>query len=144
MYAPAFRHILKDTLVAPSWDVGQPVSTGKVDGQRWRVVTLDGNIAEKSGAAQVGGSRPIRGKMSSKIQADDVSPQQLAKLEADEKAAVVKLDEVVELSKAAETDLRSLQKELAQIDAAIPKIEMDLEANKQDGEQKAELLAELR
>lgn len=144
IYAPAFRHILKDTLVAPSWDVAQPVSTGKVDGQRWRVVTLDGNIAEKSGAAQVGGSRPIRGKMSSKIQADDVSPQQLAKLEADEKAAVVKLDEVVELSKAAETDLRSLQKELAQIDAAIPKIEMDLEANKQDGEQKAELLAELR
>lgn len=144
MYAPAFRHILRDTLVAPTWDVAQPVSTGKVDGQRWRVVTLDGNVAEKSGAAQVGGSRSIRGKMSSRIQADEVSPQQLAKLEADEKAAVVKLEEIVEVCKAAETNLRAVQKDIAHIDAAIPKLEMDIAASKQDSLQKAELLTELR
>lgn len=144
IYAPAFRHTLKDTLVAPLWDVAQPVATGKVDGQRWRVVTLDGNIAEKSGAAQVGGSRPIRGKMSSKLQADDVSPQQLAKLEAEEKTAVVKLDEVAEICKAAESELRALHKELARVEEAIPRVEMDLEANEQDGKQKADLLSELR
>lgn len=144
IYAPAFRHVLKDTLVAPSWDIAHPVSTGKVDGQRWRVVTLDGNVAEKSGAAQVGGSRPIRGKMSSRLAADDVSPQQLAKLESEEKTATVKLEQTVEQSKQAESDLKVLEKQLAQAESSIPKAEMDLEANKQDAAQKAELLAELR
>ncbi|BGP29067.1 Structural maintenance of chromosomes protein 4 [Rhodotorula toruloides] len=144
IYAPAFRHVLKDTLVAPSWDVAHPVSTGKVDGQRWRVVTLDGNVAEKSGAAQVGGSRPIRGKMSSRLAADDVSPQQLAKLESEEKTATVKLEQAAEQSKQAEADLKVLEKQLAQAESSIPKVEMDLEANKQDAAQKAELLAELR
>ncbi|GAA5890264.1 hypothetical protein JCM8208_002756 [Rhodotorula glutinis] len=143
-YAPVFKHVLKDTLVAKTWDVAQPVSTGKVDGQRWRVVTLDGNIAEKSGAAQVGGSRPLRGKMSSRLAADDVSPQQLAKLESEEKAAMVKLQEFAEHFKQTEADLRALEKELARVESEIPKLEMDVEANKQDAVQKAELLAELR
>ncbi|GAA5842425.1 hypothetical protein JCM9279_005379 [Rhodotorula babjevae] len=143
-YAPVFKHVLKDTLVAKTWDVAQPVSTGKVDGQRWRVVTLDGNIAEKSGAAQVGGSRPLRGKMSSRLAADDVSPQQLAKLESEEKAATVKLQEFAEHFKQTEADLRALEKELSRVESEIPKLEMDVEANKQDAVQKAELLAELR
>ncbi|GAA5926838.1 hypothetical protein JCM3775_007053 [Rhodotorula graminis] len=143
-YAPVFKHVLKDTLVAKTWDVAQPVSTGKVDGQRWRVVTLDGNIAEKSGAAQVGGSRPLRGKMSSRLAADDVSPQQLAKLESEEQAATAKLQDFAEHFKQTEADLRALEKELARVESEIPKLEMDVEANKQDAVQKAELLAELR
>ncbi|GJN91827.1 hypothetical protein Rhopal_004850-T1 [Rhodotorula paludigena] len=144
VYAPVFRHVLKDTLVAKTWEIAQPVSTGKVDGQRWRVVTLDGNIAEKSGAAQVGGSRPLRGKMSSRLAADDVSPQQLAKLESEEKAATVKLQEFAESFRQVEADLRALEKELARVESEIPKVQMDLEANKQDAAQKAEHLAELR
>ncbi|BGP36912.1 Structural maintenance of chromosomes protein 4 [Rhodotorula kratochvilovae] len=144
VYAPVFKHVLKDTLVAKTWEVAQPVSTGRVDGQRWRVVTLDGNIAEKSGAAQVGGSRPLRGKMSSRLAADDVSPQQLAKLESEERAATVKLQEFAEQFKQTEADLRALEKELARVESDIPKVEMDLDANKQDAAQKAELLAELR
>lgn len=143
-YAPVFKHVLKDTLVAKTWDVAQPVSTGKVDGQRWRVVTLDGNVAEKSGAAQVGGSRPLRGKMSSRLAADEVSPQQLAKLESEEKTATVKLQEFAEQFKQTESDLRALEKELMRVESDIPKVEMDLEANKQDVQQKADLLAELR
>ncbi|GAA6051274.1 hypothetical protein JCM3770_006790 [Rhodotorula araucariae] len=144
IYAPVFKHVLKDTLVAKTWEVAQPVSTGRVDGQRWRVVTLDGNIAEKSGAAQVGGSRPLRGKMSSRLAADDVSPQQLAKLESEERAATVKLQEFAEQFKQTEADLRALEKDLARVESDIPKVEMDLDANKQDAAQKAELLAELR
>ncbi|GAA6005545.1 hypothetical protein JCM10207_005245 [Rhodosporidiobolus poonsookiae] len=143
-YAPVFRHVLKNTLVARDWDTASAVSTGKVDGQRWRVVTLDGNIAEASGAAQVGGARPVRGKMSSRIAADDVTPQQLAKLESDEKQASVKLLEVAESVKELEGELKALEKELAQIEGMIPKVEMDLEANKKDAEEKVALLEELQ
>ncbi|GAA6035313.1 hypothetical protein JCM8097_008812 [Rhodosporidiobolus ruineniae] len=143
-YAPVFRHTLKNTLVARDWDTAHAVSTGKVDGQRWRVVTVDGNIAEASGAAQVGGSRPVRGKMGSRIAADEVSPKQLAKLEQDEQVATVQLDEVVAALKEVEGELKALEKEMADIESKIPKVEMDLEANKKDAEEKVALLEELQ
>ncbi|BGP12975.1 hypothetical protein JCM10213_006613 [Rhodosporidiobolus nylandii] len=144
VYAPVFRHVLKNTLVARDWDTAHAVSTGKVDGSRWRVVTTDGNIAEASGAAQVGGSRPLRGKMGSRIAADEVTPKQLAKLEQEEKDAMVKLEEFAEGLKEVEAELKALVKEMSEIEASIPKVEMDLEANKKDAEEKVALLEELQ
>ncbi|GAA5870268.1 hypothetical protein JCM1840_001607 [Sporobolomyces johnsonii] len=144
IYAPVFRHVLKNTLVAKTWDEAHAVSTGKVDGQRWRVVTVDGNIAEASGAAQVGGSRPVRGKMSSKLAADDFSPEQVARLEQEEEVAQGKLRAFMDDHKKVEEELRTLEKRLAAIEGEVPKVEMDLEANEKDAAEKAELLAELR
>ncbi|GAA5989333.1 hypothetical protein JCM11641_002765, partial [Rhodosporidiobolus odoratus] len=143
-YAPVFRHVLKNTLVSRDWDTAHAVSTGKVDGQRWRVVTTDGNIAEASGAAQVGGSRPVKGKMGSRIAADEVTPKQLAKLEQEEKDAMVALEEFVGGLKEVEEELKALEKEMAVIEGMIPKVEMDLEANKKDAEEKVALLEELQ
>ncbi|CEQ42156.1 SPOSA6832_03944, partial [Sporobolomyces salmonicolor] len=144
IYTPVFRHVLKNTLVAKTWDEAHAVSTGKVDGQRWRVVTVDGNIAEASGAAQVGGSRPVRGKMSSKIAADDFSPEQVARLEQEEEVAQGKLKAFMDDHRKVEEELKALEKRLAAIEGEVPKVEMDLEANEKDAAEKAELLAELR
>ncbi|GAA5891007.1 hypothetical protein JCM6882_008881, partial [Rhodosporidiobolus microsporus] len=144
IYAPVFRHVLKNTLVARDWDTAHAVSTGKVDGQRWRVVTTDGNIAEASGAAQVGGSRPVRGKMGSKIAQEEVSPKMLAKLEQEEIAAVGQLEEIQAEVKEVEGELKALVKEMQEIEGKIPKVEMDLEANKKDAEEKVALLEELQ
>ncbi|GAA5853566.1 hypothetical protein JCM8547_002508 [Rhodosporidiobolus lusitaniae] len=143
-YAPVFRHVLKNTLVARDWDTASAVSQGKVDGSRWRVVTTDGNVAEASGAAQVGGSRPVRGKMSSKLAADEVSPKQLMRLEQEEVAAVGELEEVGKALREVEGVLKELEKEMSGIEVSIPKVEMDLEANKKDAEEKVALLEELQ
>ncbi|GAA6021135.1 hypothetical protein JCM11491_005650 [Sporobolomyces phaffii] len=144
IYAPVFLHTLRNTLVAKTWDEAHAVSSGKVDGRRWRVVTVDGNIAEASGAAQVGGSRPLRGKMSSKIAADDFSPEQVARFEQDEESATTKLRAFLDDHKKVEDELRALEKQLQAIEGEIPKREMDLEANEQDAAQKEELLEELQ
>lgn len=143
-YAPVFLHTLRNTLVAKTWDEAHATSSGKVDGRRWRVVTLDGNIAEASGAAQVGGSRPLRGKMSSKLSADDFSPDQIARFERDEESATSTLRQFLDDHKKVEDELRSLEKQLHAIEGEIPKREMDLEANEQDAAEKEELLEELQ
>ncbi|GAA5961890.1 hypothetical protein JCM3765_006425 [Sporobolomyces pararoseus] len=144
IYAPVFLHTLRNTLVAKTWDEAHAVSSGKVDGRRWRVVTVDGNIAEASGAAQVGGSRPLRGKMSSKIAADDFSPEQVARFEQDEESASTKLRAFLDDHKKVEDELKTLQKQLQAIESEIPKREMDLEANEKDAAEKEELLEELQ
>ncbi|GAA5823455.1 hypothetical protein JCM5353_002154 [Sporobolomyces roseus] len=144
IYAPVFLHTLRNTLVAKTWDEAHSVSSGKVDGRRWRVVTVDGNIAEASGAAQVGGSRPLRGKMSSKIAADDFSPEQVARFEQDEESASTKLRAFLDDHKKVEDEVKALEKRLSAIEGEIPKMEMDLEANEKDAAEKEELLEELQ
>jgi len=144
IYAPVFLHTLRNTLVAKTWDEAHSVSSGKIDGRRWRVVTVDGNIAEASGAAQVGGSRPLRGKMSSKIAADDFSPEQVARFEQDEESASTKLRAFLDDHKKVEDEVKALEKRLNAIEGEIPKMEMDLEANEKDAAEKEELLEELQ
>ncbi|GAA5896181.1 condensin subunit SMC4 [Sporobolomyces salmoneus] len=144
IYAPVFLHTLRNTLVAKTWEEAHSVSSGKVDGRRWRVVTIDGNIAEASGAAQVGGSRPLRGRMSSKIAKDDFSPEQVARFEQEEESANEKLREFLDDHKKVEDELKGLEKQLREIEGEIPKREMDLEANEKDAAEKEELLEELQ
>jgi len=48
---------------------------------RHRVVTLDGKLVNPSGTMSGGGTRVMKGRMSSKLQSD-VSPHQLKEMEA--------------------------------------------------------------
>lgn len=76
-FVPAFYHQLGDTLVARDLAQANRIAYGA---KRWRVVTQDGQLIDKSGTMSGGGSRVIRGAMSSTL-SEDVSPEQAARLE---------------------------------------------------------------
>jgi len=60
----AFYFALKDTLVCPNIDLATEIAFNK--GQRHRVVSLDGNLIERSGTMS-GGGRKFKGGMSFKV-----------------------------------------------------------------------------
>ncbi|XP_040571134.1 structural maintenance of chromosomes protein 4 [Lepeophtheirus salmonis] len=66
---PAFYHYLRDTLVANEMAQAQRIAFGR---ERYRVVTLDGEVIEKSGAMSGGGREKARGKIGSQVAATSV------------------------------------------------------------------------
>ncbi|KAF9161876.1 hypothetical protein DFQ26_004065 [Actinomortierella ambigua] len=112
-YAPAFYSIMQDTLVARDLTHANRIAYGK---QRWRVVTLDGQLIDKSGTMTGGGTRVLRGAMGSTV-ADEFTPEMVQRL--------------AEQQEQAETELRmflqektSLERELQSTRTNIPKMEM--------------------
>ena len=66
-YKLAFYHYVKDTLVAEDLDQANRITSGKV---AYRVVTLNGEVIEKSGAMSGGGNRQTHGKMAFEFKTD--------------------------------------------------------------------------
>ncbi|XP_053663225.1 structural maintenance of chromosomes protein 4 [Anopheles marshallii] len=62
---PAFYFALRDTLVAENLDQGQRIAYGR---QRFRVVTLGGDVIETSGTMSGGGRSQQRGRMGTSVQ----------------------------------------------------------------------------
>ena len=73
-HAGAFYYALRDTLVADSIEQARQVALH--GSQRWRVVTLGGQLVELSGTMSGGGGRVARGLMSNKSN-DEFSPAQV-------------------------------------------------------------------
>ncbi|WFD34634.1 Structural maintenance of chromosomes protein 4 [Malassezia cuniculi] len=114
-FAPAFYHQMRDTLVANDLAQAKRIAYGA---KRWRVVTLDGQLIDKSGTMSGGGGRVMRGAMSATGTAE-VTPEHAAKLER--------------IQRAAEDELRTHQMSLAQLEelcdkdaARLPEIERQL------------------
>ncbi|KAI9757041.1 MAG: hypothetical protein M4579_003610 [Chaenotheca gracillima] len=81
-FRPAFFSVLQNTLVAKDLEQANRIAYGA---KRWRVVTLDGQLIDKSGTMTGGGTRVSKGAMSSKIVAE-TSKEQVSKLEQDRDA----------------------------------------------------------
>uniref|UniRef100_A0A8W7PFD3 Structural maintenance of chromosomes protein n=1 Tax=Anopheles coluzzii TaxID=1518534 RepID=A0A8W7PFD3_ANOCL len=62
---PAFYFALRDTLVAENLDQGQRIAYGR---QRFRVVTIGGDVIETSGTMSGGGRSQQRGRMGTSVQ----------------------------------------------------------------------------
>eukprot|EP01080_Neovahlkampfia_damariscottae_P000698 gene698-8950_t len=69
-YKVVFYHALRDTLVAKDLKEGTEIAYGKVDGKRYRVVTLKGELIELTGVMSGGGNKVMSGGMSSVIKSD--------------------------------------------------------------------------
>lgn len=82
-FAPAFYHQLGDTLVAHDLVQANRIAYGA---KRWRVVTLDGQLIDKSGTMSGGGTRVARGAMGASLAAD-VTPEQVGRLAREHEAA---------------------------------------------------------
>lgn len=140
--APAFFQILTNTLVANDLDQGKRLAFGS--GKRWRVVTLDGQLIDVSGTMSGGGGRPQKGRMSSKIAADEVTPEHVARCEQEQTVAVEALRVFLDDRRVVEKDMAGLRKRLPDVELSISKIEMDLKTSDKRVAEAEKRLAELR
>ncbi|KIR56495.1 hypothetical protein I315_00669 [Cryptococcus gattii Ru294] len=123
-FAPAFYKGLGNTLVANDLEQAQRIGFGS--SQRWRVVTLGGQLIDPSGTMSGGGNRVARGGMSSKFKADKVAPEVVIKLEKESADAEAELQKFQEEKKAIEAEVESLERRLPEIEMEMEKIELDV------------------
>lgn len=123
-FRPAFYHALQDTLVAADLAQANRIAYGA---KRWRVVTLAGELIDKSGTMSGGGTSVKKGLMSSKLVAD-TSKEQVAKLEEDRDAWETKFREFQEYQQECETRLKELDREIPQLDTKMQKLTLEMES----------------
>ncbi|WVO23287.1 uncharacterized protein IAS62_004637 [Cryptococcus decagattii] len=123
-FAPAFYKGLGNTLVANDLEQAQRIGFGS--SQRWRVVTLGGQLIDPSGTMSGGGNRVARGGMSSKFKADKVAPEVVIKLEKESADAEAELQKFQEEKKAIEAEVENLERRLPEIEMEMEKIELDV------------------
>ncbi|NXB99510.1 SMC4 protein, partial [Orthonyx spaldingii] len=106
----AFYFALKDTLVAKNLDEATRIAFQK--NQRWRVVTLQGQVIEVSGTMTGGGEKVMKGRMGSSVVVDvseeEVSAEMESQLQRDSKRAV------------------QCEEEKSQLEEAITKLQQDI------------------
>ena len=123
-FRPAFYHALQDTLVAADLAQANRIAFGA---KRWRVVTLKGELIDKSGTMSGGGSTVKRGLMSSKLVAD-TSKEQVTKLEADRDTLEQNFNEFQERQRELETRLRFVKDQIPKLDTNLQKINLEVES----------------
>ncbi|KAF2664347.1 condensin subunit Cut3 [Microthyrium microscopicum] len=111
-FRPAFFSVLQNTLVANDLEQANRIAYGA---KRWRVVTLDGQLIDKSGTMSGGGTRVAKGGMSSKLAAD-VSKDTVSKLEVDRDGLEAKFREFL----GQQTELNDT---LSEMSARVPALE---------------------
>lgn len=120
-FAPAFYHQLGDTLVAKDLAQANRIAYGA---RRWRVVTEDGQLIDRSGTMTGGGTRVIRGLMGATL-TDDVSAEQVARLDKELEAAEM-------LLRGQETSLAQLEALVQEHEARAPLLEQQLALREMD------------
>ncbi|KAG0697734.1 RecF/RecN/SMC N terminal domain-containing protein [Suillus ampliporus] len=117
-FASAFFKGVGNTLVAENLDQANRIAFG--GSRRWRVVTLAGQLIDSSGTMSGGGNHVSRGGMSSKLQAEAVSPQVLRNYEQESEQSARALE-------AAQQELRDIEAEVERLTQAGPELELATE-----------------
>jgi structural maintenance of chromosome 4 len=123
-FLPAFYSVLQNTLVAKDLEQANRIAYGA---KRWRVVTLDGQLIDKSGTMSGGGTRVAKGGMSSKLSAD-VSKEQVTKLEVDRDAIEKEHSEMLEVYRELERELHDLQNQVPHLETQAQKLGLELDS----------------
>lgn len=123
-FRPAFYHALQDTLVAKDLAQANRIAYGA---RRWRVVTLDGELIDKSGTMSGGGKTVKRGLMSSKLVAE-TTQEQVAKLESDRDTLEKRFQDFLEQQREHESRLRYLQDQIPSLDTKMQKIRLEVQS----------------
>lgn len=127
-FRPAFYHALQDTLVAKDLAQANRIAYGA---RRWRVVTLDGELIDKSGTMSGGGKTVKKGAMSSKLTAD-TSKEQVAQLEEDRDVLETKFQKFQDQQRELETRLRCLKEQIPQLDTKMQKINLEIHSTEKN------------
>ncbi|KAF2087219.1 condensin subunit Cut3 [Saccharata proteae CBS 121410] len=123
-FRPAFFSVLQNTLVAKDLEQANRIAYGA---KRWRVVTLDGQLIDKSGTMSGGGTRVAKGGMSSKLAAD-VTKDQVAKMEVDRDALEQAFQEFQKAQRTIDTNMRELKDQIPQLETKAQKLGLELES----------------
>jgi structural maintenance of chromosome 4 len=121
-FLPAFYSVLQNTLVAKDMDQANRVAYGA---KRWRVVTLEGQLIDKSGTMSGGGTRVAKGGMSSKL-AQEVTRDQVSKLEVDRDALEQSFQDFQKQQRELETSLRDLSNQIPKLQTQAQKLELEI------------------
>jgi structural maintenance of chromosome 4 len=124
-FRPAFYHSLQNTLVAKDLAQANRIAYGA---KRWRVVTLDGQLIDKSGTMSGGGNTAKKGLMSAKLVAD-TSKEQVAKLEVDRDALEQDFQKFQDRHRELESTLRDLNNQIPKLDTKIQKLGLEVESS---------------
>jgi structural maintenance of chromosome 4 len=124
-FRPAFYHSLQNTLVATDLAQANRIAYGV---KRWRVVTLDGQLIDKSGTMSGGGNTVKKGLMSAKLVAE-VSKDQVAKLEVDRDALEQDFQKFQDRQQELESSLKSLNDQIPKLDTKVQKIGLEVESS---------------
>lgn len=123
-FRPAFYHALQDTLVADDLAQANRIAYGA---KRWRVVTLAGELIDKSGTMSGGGNTVKKGLMSSKLVAD-TTKEQVTKLEGDRDAWETKFQEFQEYQRECETRHKELEKLIPELETKMQKLSLEMDS----------------
>lgn len=121
-FAPAFYKAVQNTLVADNLEQANRIAFGAH--QRWRVVTLDGQLIDASGTMSGGGTTVQRGGMSSKLAPDAVSPDVILKYERDSETDDREYRAALAQHKELELKLDNLRKATFSLD--LDKVDLDI------------------
>jgi structural maintenance of chromosome 4 len=124
-FRTAFYHSLQNTLVANDLAQANRIAYGA---KRWRVVTLDGQLIDKSGTMSGGGNTVKKGLMSSKLVAD-VSKDQVTKLEVDRDTLERDFQTFQERQRELESQIRDLNDDIPRLDTKMQKIGLEVESS---------------
>ncbi|EMR08582.1 hypothetical protein PNEG_03058 [Pneumocystis murina B123] len=121
-FSPAFFNALQNTLVVDDLLQANRIAYGK---KRWRVVTLDGQLIDKSGTMTGGGNKVLRGGMSSKLESN-VSISSITKYEQErkviEKAYQTFSSKYIQL----QSKINNIAKEIPELDVKISILSLEL------------------
>lgn len=124
-FLPAFYHSLQNTLVAKDLAQANRIAYGA---KRWRVVTLDGQLIDKSGTMSGGGNTVKKGLMSSKLVAD-TTKEQVTKLEVDRDTLEEQFKEYQDRIKSLESQLRNINDQIPKLETRMQKLGLELESS---------------
>ena len=124
IFRPAFYHALQDTLVANDLAQANRIAYGA---KRWRVVTLAGELIDKSGTMSGGGNTVKKGLMSSKLVAD-TSKEQVVQLEEDRDVLEQKFQKFQEQQRELESRLRYINNQIPQLETKMQKINLEIQS----------------
>ena len=139
-FAPAFYSVLSDTIVAKDLSQANRVAYGA---KRWRVVTLEGGLIDKSGTMTGGGTRVSRGGMSDKLVAN-TSKEAVAKLEQDRDVLESEYADFRAQQTELEKKISALEKRGPELEMRQSKLSLEITALDKAADDAQRQLAELK
>jgi structural maintenance of chromosome 4 len=123
----AFYFSLRDTLVANDLDQASRIAYGA---QRYRVVTLKGDLIETSGTMSGGGKTVSRGRMGQSVVTSTVDPKEIENMESVLEKFEDRFKQLMQEQAALENQIATLQPELNHMKVNLEKFTQELQSLK--------------
>ena len=123
-FITAFYSVLQNTLVAQNLQQANRIAFTNT---RWRVVTLSGQLIDKSGTMSGGGNKVFKQAMSSTF-SSDITSETISKLEKDRSHFEMQWKEINEKIRSLEPQFQEKKDELSKLEFELSKLEMNANA----------------